>query len=748
MAHPIREGRLGNASDDTAWRSSGETRLVSERTYFQLDRSADDIWELSFDVSGLDYNTFSLAALTELADAVERLERCESIGGLIVRSAKASFCLGMDISEFPRFFDLGRAEIEQAVLEGQAIFNRLEDLPCPTVTLINGVALGGGFEFCLATDYRLVTPDAKVGLPETRLGICPGWGGSVRMPRLAGLDNAIEWICAGRELSAEQAVAGGLAEAVVPGEALLEAGRGLLREVLEGKRDHAVARRLKLEPVRLARAELELVFRTAAPMVAAKAGAHYPAPVGILKCMRRSVTKDRSAAHALEAACFAELATTPQAGNLCAVFLNGQVADRRAKSRVGEAPAPGRAAVIGAGIMGGGIAHWSATHGIPVILKDVSDAALDAGITGALDLLEKGIRRGKANAADRARVAVGIRPATSYEAFGSVDLAVEAIVEDERIKSGVLAECESALRDDAVLTSNTSTLSITSLAEKLKRPAQFCGLHFFNPVHRMALVEIVRGADTSDETIRRATKYALALRKKPIVVNDCPGFLVNRILVPYTLGFALLLRDGVDFERIDRVMERFGWPMGPAALADLVGLDTGRHVSAVMARGYPDRMGPEGEAFGSRLLEAGRLGRKSGAGFYDYRKDRKGRMQKVSSPDAHRILGQDFGSDADIGDGAIVHRTMLPLCIEAARCLEEGIVGTPQELDIALVMGVGFPPFLGGALRYVDSIGSREFVALASKYAALGPLYTPGDDLLVRGRRDQRYFSGHRGTAR
>ena len=364
-------------------------------------------------------------------------------------------------------------------------------------------------------------------------------------------------------------------------------------------------------------------------------------------------------------------------------------------------------------------------------MKDISPAALQAGMGEATKLLVKAVERGKLTVDKLALTLAAITPTLSYGDFGTVDVVVEAVVENEAVKKKVLAEVEAALPEHAVLTSNTSTISITRLATALCRPERFCGMHFFNPVPRMPLVEVIRGERSSDEAVATAVAYAQAMGKTPVVVNDCAGFLVNRVLFPYLAGFQKLLADGVAYERIDAVMEGWGWPMGPALLLDVVGIDTAVHADGVMAAAFPDRMKAEGQSAIAALLEARRLGQKSGAGFYAWTPDRKGPPKKASDLVAKEIVrGVARGAAADPPDDEIVLRMLLPMLLESARCLAECIVATPVEVDIALVQGLGFPPFRGGIFRWADAAGVANLVRAAERHRALGALYAPPQQMI------------------
>jgi 3-hydroxyacyl-CoA dehydrogenase / enoyl-CoA hydratase / 3-hydroxybutyryl-CoA epimerase / enoyl-CoA isomerase len=322
-----------------------------------------------------------------------------------------------------------------------------------------------------------------------------------------------------------------------------------------------------------------------------------------------------------------------------------------------------------------------------------------------------------------AKVIASITPTLSYAGFGSTQFVVEAVVENEKVKKAVLADVEKSTSPDTVLASNTSTISITKLAEGLSRPEKFCGMHFFNPVHKMPLVEIIRGAKTSEDTIARAVNYANQMGKTPIVVNDCAGFLVNRILFPYFKGFVHLIEDGVDFQRIDKVMEKFGWPMGPAYLLDVVGIDTGVHASKIMADAFPDRMAYTNKTVLEVMYENKRFGQKNRLGFYEYEVDKKGRPVKKVNPQVYELINSVVKNKVEVTDEDIVMRMMIPMIVESSRCLEDKIVNTPVEVDMGLLLGLGFPPFRAGALKYADSIGLKKLEEISQKYHSIGHMY-------------------------
>ncbi|MEA3250358.1 MAG: fatty acid oxidation complex subunit alpha FadB [Pseudomonadota bacterium] len=716
--------------------------MIYQGSALSVVKRSDGIAMLTFDLQGESINKLSSTVIAQLREAIDALDTEQGITGLVIASAKDVFIVGADITEFHALFAKGEDYLVDMNQQVHALFNRIEDLPFPTVTAINGLALGGGFEVTLTTDFRVMADSAQVGLPETKLGILPGWGGCVRLSRLTGADNAIEWIAAGSQNGADQALKIAAVDAVVPGERLEAAALDILARASDGELDYRARRAEKTGPLKLNAIEQMMVFETAKGYVAGKAGPHYPAPIEAIKVIQKGAGENRERAQAIEAKAFAKLALSDVCYNLVGLFLNDQLVKKKGSQYERKAAPVNRAAVLGAGIMGGGIAYQSAYKGTPILMKDINEEAVQLGLKEARKLLSKQVERGKLTTEQMAEALSNIRPTLSYGDFGEVDLIVEAVVENSKIKDAVLTEVEGQVGEHTILTSNTSTISINRLAQNLKRPENFCGMHFFNPVHRMPLVEVIRGEKTSDAAVAATVAYARKMGKTPIVVNDCPGFLVNRVLFPYFGGFSFLVEQGADYERVDKVMEKFGWPMGPAYLLDVVGMDTAVHANEVMAEGFPERMARDEKTAIQVMYENGRLGQKNGKGFYRYEEDKKGKPRKVSDEQARALVGEVAVAKREFEDDEIVARMMVPLCMESVRCLEDGIVGTPAEADMALIYGIGFPPFRGGALRYIDAMGVAEFVALAERLAEeLGPLYAPTRRLREMAANGERFYS-------
>lgn len=682
------------------------------------------IVQFHFNATDESVNKFDRKTTQEYQEAVTVLENRDDIQGLIVTSGKSVFIAGADITEFTEYFSRSKDEIEAWLLDINHIFNRFEDLPFPKVAAINGAALGGGCEMALVCDYRVAGISAQIGLPETKLGIFPGFGGSVRLPRLIGIDNALEAIATGKAYRPDEALKLGLVDAVVADELLEQAAADLVKKCLLGKFDWQAKRQEKQVPVKLNQLEQAMAFNSAKGVIFAKANPkHYPAVAIALETIEKHANLNRDDAIALEVKGFAKAATTPQATALVGLFLNDQTVKKLAKKHSQNAQTIKQAAVLGAGIMGGGIAYQAATKGLPIIMKDIQTKQLDLGMNEAGKLLSKEVERGKSTPAKMAQTLSHIRPTLNYGDFGEVDIVIEAVVESPTIKEAVLSEVEGLVKQETILASNTSTISITRLANALKRPENFVGMHFFNPVHRMPLVEVIRGEKTSDIAIATTVALAQKMGKTPIVVNDCPGFLVNRVLFPYFGAFDLLVKEGADFVTIDKTMEKFGWPMGPAYLLDVVGMDTGVHAAKVMAEGFPDRMKPDYKGATQLMFEHERLGQKNGVGFYQYETDKRGKPKKIADSTTYELLNLVQTGDQTFDEQEIIDRMMIAFCNETVRCLEDNIVASPAEADMAMIMGVGFPPFRGGPCRYIDQIGVANYVALCDKYAHLGKAY-------------------------
>ena len=708
--------------------------------YVRVTALDEGFVELCFDREGDRINKLDRGTLTEVAEAATLIAARKDVRGVLVTSGKDVFIVGADITEFGEMFKLPLADLAATIAGYNVATNAIEDLPVPTVVALNGFALGGGYELALSTDYRVMSTAAQVGLPEVKLGLFPGLGGTVRLPRVCGPQVAIDWITSGAPSRPDAALAVAAVDAVSAPEQLRETALGWLRKAAGGELDWRARRVTKKSP--LAAAGLAELFAAARKRVAERAPKHQPAGLAAVEHMERSAGESREAALRLENDAFARVAKTQAADALVHVFL----ADQQIKKISKQHAASGRpikcAAVLGAGIMGGGISYTSAVSGTPVIMKDVKQAQLDLGTSEARKLLARQVKNGRLKQERADAVLASITPQLDYAGFDRADIVVEAVTESIKLKHIVLSEVEGQARPDAVIATNTSSLRVDDLAVPLKRPENFVGMHFFNPVHAMPLVEVIRGAKTSPAALATVVAYALAMGKTPIVVRDGPGFLVNRILTAYMIGFLELVRDGADFARVDAVMEAFGWPMGPAYLNDVIGMDTGSHVFDVICEGFPQRLKRPGTDAARVVVERQRYGQKSGSGFYQYETDPAGKPKKSVSAEARALIAPlQPGGPRDFSDTEIVERMMLPMLAEAAWCLEDGTAGSAVEIDMALMLGLGLPQYLGGALRYADWLGLDKVVQMSERHAALGPHYVVPPGLRERAAKGQRFYA-------
>ncbi|MFT5881177.1 MAG: 3-hydroxyacyl-CoA dehydrogenase/enoyl-CoA hydratase/3-hydroxybutyryl-CoA epimerase [Moritella sp.] len=707
--------------------------------YFQL-KHRHQFAELVFDSQSDSVNTLCRAALLELEQAIALLASSD-VKGLILRSGKKLFSAGADVKEFLVMFADGNDVMTQYLEWVHSVYNSLEDLDMPKVTLINGTVAGGGVELSLLTEYRLGTSDAKIGLPEVKLGIMPGWGGVTRLPRLIGLDTSLQWLTTGKNFKADKALEAGFLDGVVDPISVdpIEKAEDMLTACLAGDFDWQARRKEKLSPLKLSVYEQAMSLNVARGMVAKVAGKHYPAPMIILDTIERAAQSGRDKALVAERKGIVRCVESGVADALVNVFLSDMAVKSKARHLAKGSTETTELGVVGAGIMGGGIAFVSAQKGIDVVMKDIAKEGLDLGLNEANKLLAKQVSRGRIEPLQMGQTLNRITPTLLDASLCSNDLVIEAVVENPKVKFKVLSQLEQSA-PEAVIASNTSSLAITGLAKALKKPEKFCGIHFFNPVHKMPLVEVIRGEKTSDSTIAKAVNYCLQLGKTPIVVNDCAGFFVNRVLTPFMLAFNQLLLDGGNIEVIDKVMKKdFGWPMGPAELHDVVGLDTAAHVMEVMSSAYAHMPKPKlsiVEAF----YKVGWFGQKSGRGFFAYEEDRKGRAKQVNSEASMAMLAKLCAEPKDYSDEDITYRCMLPMMFEAIRCLDEGVIASPQEGDLAMIYGTGFPPFRGGIFYYMDQLGLANLLEIAQSYQDVDAMYQIPEGLSRRAKADEKFY--------
>jgi 3-hydroxyacyl-CoA dehydrogenase/enoyl-CoA hydratase/carnithine racemase len=682
-----------------------------------------DIALISFDDPGKGVNILSKNVLDELALHLDALEKRTDLSGLIFGSAKPGvFIAGADIREFIAAGSMTKSDTIAMASRGRQLFQRIGRLPYPSVAAINGICVGGGAELAVWCDRRLMANDAKaqIGFPEVKLGLFPGWGGTVRTPRIAGLGNAVELITGGESISGQDAVKMGLVTDVIPGDRLLQAAVAVARAELKSGaflRDRERwSRPLTINPT-----EHGFLGATAGAFIQQQTKGQYPAPVAALNLMLASAALDAETACQREVEAFAELFGSPVSRALINVFFltDRNKKDTGVEGRTVTTRSIRSVGVIGAGIMGSGIAGACLKRELSVVMTDARPEQLATGARGAVEEASYDKATRGPTTERVLKLAPLLREVTNDAEFSRCDLVIEAIVENEGIKKELHHRIEAQLPENAILASNTSAISIGRLAEGLKRPAQFCGIHFFNPVRRMALVEVIRGPATSDETVATAVAFAKGLGKNPIVVADGPGFLVNRLLFPYMNETVELLASGLSIKAVEGAARTFGMPMGPVTLYDVVGLDTALFAGRVMIDAFPDRF--LSSTLLAALVKAGRLGQKSRAGFFAYR-DKSDRGEPDPAFDA--ILAEHRREPAvNLDPEAVIMRLFLPMLLEATRVLEEKKVRDPRDVDLGLIFGIGFPAFKGGLLHWADTIGTRKLVELLKPFEGLGERY-------------------------
>ncbi len=688
----------------------------------------DRIAILTLDVPGERVNTLNAARIEELAVHLDRLARRNDLRGLLVVSGKPNnFIAGVDLKEVQQLFrSPDPQKADRLTARGQEVFNRFATLPFPSVAVIHGAAVGGGLELALACDYRICSLNGvtQLGLPETQIGIIPGWGGTQRLPRVAGVSKALEMITSGQSVDGRTAAAIGLVWDAVPQEGLIEEAERLLEIVAEDERWRAQRERLA-GPIGLTEDQLQFIVAVAEGMLAQRVNRrHYPAPYVAVDVVRRTVNLPLAEGLAVEREAIVPLLGSPASRELVHVFF----ATRRVEKNPGggiaavEGNKVETIAVIGAGVMGSAITSVMARRGYPVILVDLNRELLDRAIERIDAIYQTLQQRGRLSSSARTQALGRIAPMTDLEAVRAADFVLEAIIEREEAKKDLFRRLSDIVRPDCVLASNTSTISISRLAEAVRHPERFAGMHFFNPAERMRLVEVIRGTQSSPQALATIAQLARSLGKTPVVVGDCAGFLVNRILVPYMLEALILLEEGVPADQLDRVAKEFGMPMGPILLHDVVGLDVALYASRVLVAAYGDRLHVPKVL--EAMVQAGRLGQKNNLGFYRYR---PGRTKGQHDPEVDRLLAELRGGDAaaSLSDHVIEDRLFLAMLAEAVRCLEEQIVDDAEHLDMALLLGIGFPAFRGGLLRWADQLGAATVVAKLREYEPLGPRFRP-----------------------
>ncbi|MBU2871256.1 fatty acid oxidation complex subunit alpha FadJ [Colwellia sp. E2M01] len=723
---------------------------------FTVVRQDSGIAHLVIDVIGENVNTLKAEFAEQITAVLAEIKADKKITGIVVCSGKAeTFIAGADINMLNACQT--REEVVALSRQGQRIFTQLEQFPIPIVAAIDGACLGGGLELAMACHARVCSDNAKtaLGLPEVQLGLLPGSGGTQRLPKLVGLQKSLDMMLTGKQLRAKQALKSGLVDDVVPTSILLEVAEKLalsLQQESAQQSSKKVAKRKQSLMVKLLENNTvgrNIVYQQAQKNVDAKTQGNYPAPVKIIDCIRTGIEFSPESGYQLEAENFADLVMSKESAQLRQLFF-ATTAMKKEQGVADVAPQQmNKVGVLGGGLMGGGIAFVTATKAkMPVRVKDISHQGISQALKYSFDLLNKKVKRRFLLYSEMQKQMAMITGAVEYTGFKSVDIVVEAVFEDLALKQNMVLDVEKHTNEQTIFASNTSSLPIHKIAAKAKRPENVIGLHYFSPVDKMPLVEIIPHEKTSDQTISTTVAFAKKQGKTPIVVKDTAGFYVNRILAPYMNEAAILMLAGEPIDKIDKALVKFGFPVGPMQLLDEVGIDVGAKIGPILQADLGDRFAAP-EAF-DKLLADGRLGKKAKKGFYQYQqkslsarlKDRlKGIKtgKKQVDETVYDLLGVNLAGSLSAAE--ISKRCTYMMLNEAARCVDEGIVRNARDGDIGAIFGIGFPPFLGGPLRYIDSIGAKSVVAQLSQWAKVhGERYTPCAALVKMAEDDMLYY--------
>ena len=714
-------------------------------TVFQLVQRDDGIAVVTIDVPGGNQNTLKAEVFGETHELLDRLTQDVNIQGVVFISGKPdSFIAGADINLLKSLQTATEAiDLSHA---GQRLFDRLENFKAPVVAAIDGTCLGGGLEMALACHGRVCTDNPKtvLGLPEAPLGILPGGGGTQRSLRLIGISAALGLLLTGKHVNAQKARRLGLVDDVVPTSILLPTAIDLVKKLQHNRAAHKANNLLSVRG--LTQLALEgnplgrrVLFQKAREQVLRKTKGNYPAPLRIIDCVETGASQGFKKGLEAEAVGFGELAVTPQARQLMNLFFASTALKK--DSGIADAsvqPRPVRKiGVLGAGLMGAGISYVTTDKAqIPVRLKDKEPAGLNRGLAHIDRLIHKRLQRRSLTPFEAGQARRRITPTLDFSGFHNVDLVIEAVFEDLKLKQQMIADVEANCPPTTIFATNTSSIPVARIAEAAQRPENVVGMHYFSPVEKMPLLEVIAAPQTAPEVIATAVHLGRQQGKTVIVVQDGAGFYVNRILAPYMNEAGYLLSEGVAIDAIDQVLVQFGFPVGPFALLDEVGIDVGSKIGPILYEAFGERMKPAGVA--DQLLADGRYGRKSKKGFYLYEGVKPG--EKPVDKSVYPVLGVDGSRVVEVNE--IVERCVLAMLNEAARCWDEQVIRSPRDGDISAVFGIGFPPFLGGPFRYADSLGIAELAAKLEHYRQrLGERFTPAE-VLTRMVKEQRTFYG------
>ncbi|MGD1450976.1 fatty acid oxidation complex subunit alpha FadJ [Vibrio harveyi] len=703
---------------------------MSEQKAFSLKIDEQNIAWLAIDVPNEKMNTLQAAFADEMKEIFAQLKDTSGVKGMIIHSLKPdNFVAGADVRMLEACTTA--SEAEALAKQGQELFQQLSDLPYPVVAAIHGPCLGGGLELALACDYRVCTDSDKtrLGLPEVQLGLLPGSGGTQRLPRLIGLLPSLDLILTGKQLRAKKAKKLGVVDACVPETILLDVAKQLIEKGKnKGKKKQSTKEKL-MSGSGLGR---KFVFEQAAKKTNEKTRGNYPATVAILEVIQHGLEKGFAQGQELEVKRFGELVMSSESKALRSIFFattemkkeNGAEAEPAAVNRVG---------VLGGGLMGAGISHVSVAKAkVPVRIKDVSNDGVLNALNYNYKLFEKQRKRRIISKAGLQSKMLQLSGGVDFTSFNHIDVVIEAVFEDLDLKQTMVADIEANAKPETIFATNTSSLPIHKIAEKAERPENIVGLHYFSPVEKMPLVEVIPHETTSEETISTVVALSKKQGKTPIVVKDKAGFYVNRILAPYMNEAAHILLANEPIEQLDGALLDFGFPVGPITLLDEVGVDIGAKIMPILVNELGERF--KGPDVFDTLLSDGRKGRKSGKGFYTY----KGKKKEVDKS-VYKLL--NLTPESKLSDNDIALRCVLPMLNEAVRCLDDGIIRSPRDGDIGAIFGIGFPPFLGGPFRYMDQFGLKELVEKMNEFASkYGDRYAPCDGLLTRAGEGRNFY--------
>jgi 3-hydroxyacyl-CoA dehydrogenase/enoyl-CoA hydratase/3-hydroxybutyryl-CoA epimerase len=720
-------------------------RLYSGRC-FRLD-SWNGVGVITFDYENERINKFSAVSVPELAALLDRIkEQHKDLKSLLFWSAKKdSYIVGADLEQIRSMVQ--REDAYKASREGQAAFSRFEDLGIPSVAAIHGPAMGGGTEVSLCCTYRICSdhPKTMIAVPEINLGFVPGWGGCYRLPKLLGLANGLDMILTGKNIYPSKAGKLGLVNEVIPADLFEDRSLEFAKKLGEGWKPTAPVKKSRMPDLNSFLesnfAGRKIIFSQARKSVMAKTRGNYPAPLRALQLLENEYGKSREKFLAAEAEVFADLWATPESKNLVGLFFLTEKAKKDTGTeltpeQVKKLPAIRSLGVLGAGVMGGGIAFQSAGKGgLHTLVKDIQWDAVSKALAHASALLKSNVRKKRTSPVEMSQIMGRIRGQVDYSGFKGVDLVIEAVVENLDVKKKVFAELETQVNETCLIATNTSSLRVKDMAVAFQHPERFIGLHFFNPVHKMPLVEVIKHPGSSVESVARGVAYVKLIGKTPVVVGDGPGFLVNRILMPWLNESGFCLLDGYPIEALDRLCKNFGMPMGPCELLDEIGLDVSEKVAHILEKDLGQRSAASDAMklvlTKNKESKTPRLGRKSGLGFYVWDKPGGDRV-RIDEDGIDRLLFPNGKKPAPerTTDEALLRRMIFPMINEAAAILQEGIASAPDQVDLAMIFGTGFPPFRGGLLRYADSVGLTNIVSELEKLSQKhGPRFKPSEAL-------------------